>query len=272
VIAYKKAMELSYLETLRLSELERVLTEIKSEKPKGGIILEIGAGTGWQAKKMAGNGYHVEAIDIADSAYSIHRICPIINYDGNYIPFPCNHFDVVFSSNVLEHIPHVSEFQIEIKRVLKPDGIAVHVLPSASWRFWTNVAHYPFVFKTIIKTVYSKIMSIKGRGKYNEVKSNKTAKMKHVSKKELIKNALCCQRHGEIGNALSELYYFSRYRWSELFRHTGWKIKNCFSTNLFYTGHIIFGPSISIRLRQILSCLLGSSCHVFVLIKGETTP
>jgi ubiquinone/menaquinone biosynthesis C-methylase UbiE len=266
------AYELSYLETLRLSELERVLTEIKSEKPKGGIILEIGAGTGWQAKKITENGYHVKAIDIADSAYSIHRIWPIINYDGNYIPFPCNYFDVVFSSNVLEHIPHVVEFQNEIKRVLKPDGIVVHVLPSASWRFWTNVAHYPFVFKTIIKTVYPKIRSIKGHRKHNEVKSNKAPKMRHVSKKELIKNALYCQRHGAIGNALSELYYFSRYRWSELFRHTGWKIKNCFSTNLFHTGHIIFGHSISVSSRKVLSCLLGSSCHVFVLIKGRKTP
>jgi 2-polyprenyl-3-methyl-5-hydroxy-6-metoxy-1,4-benzoquinol methylase len=264
-------MELSYLETLRLSELERVLTEIKSEKPNGGIILEIGAGTGFQAKKMAENGYHIEAIDIADSIYSIHRIWQITNYDGKYIPFPCNYFDVVFSSNVLEHIIHVAEFQIEIKRVLKNDGIAVHILPSASWRFWTNVVHYPFVFKTIIKIVYSKIMPIKGRIKYNEVKSNEVTKMKCLSKKELTKNALYPHRHSEKGTAFSEIYYFSRYRWNALFKNTGWEIKNYYSTNLFYTGYMIFGPSISIRLRTFLSYLLGSSCHIFVLIKGEKT-
>ena len=269
------SMELSYLETLRLSELERVLTEIKSEKPNGSIILEIGAGAGWQAKKMAENGYHIEAIDIADSGYSVHCVWPITNYDGKHIPFSCNYFDVVFSSNVLEHILHVVEFQTEIKRVLKSDGIAVHVLPSAIWRFWTSVAHYPFVFKTIIKIVYSKIMSIKGHIKYNEAKSNKVAQMKRVSKKELTKNAknaLYSYRHGEKGTAFSELYYFSKYRWNALFKNTGWNIKNYYSTNLFYTGYMIFGPSISIRLRTLLSYILGSSCHIFVLIKEERTP
>ena len=29
--------------------------------------------------------------------------------------------------------------QKEIHRVLKPDGRAIHVLPSGSWRFWTNL-------------------------------------------------------------------------------------------------------------------------------------
>jgi len=55
------------------------------------------------------------------------------------IPFEDHAFDIVFSSNVLEHIPHVVEFQKEIQRVLKPDGIAIHVLPSSSWRVWSNM-------------------------------------------------------------------------------------------------------------------------------------
>jgi len=264
-------MELSYLEILRLSELERVLIEIKSEKPNGCAILEIGAGTGWQAKKMAENGYNVVAIDIEEHDYKTHSLWQIIRYDGKNIPFPCNYFDIVFSSNVLEHIPHIIKFQIEIKRVLKPNGIAVHVLPSASWRFWTNVAYYPFMFKIIIKVVCSKIMPIKGCKKYNRIESDKVTQTKCLSKRELIKNILWPHRHGTKGTALSELYYFSRYRWNTLFRHTGWEIKNYFSTNLFYTGYIIFGPSISIHLRQIMSYLLGSSCHVFVLMKGEKT-
>jgi hypothetical protein len=127
------------------------------------------------------------------------------------------------------------------------------------------------MFKTIIKVVCSKIMPIKGCKKYNGIESDKVTQTKCLSKRELIKNILWPHRHGTKGTALSELYYFSRYRWNTLFRHTGWKIKNYFSTNLFYTGYIVFGPSISIHLRQIMSYLLGSSCHVFVLMKGEKT-
>jgi SAM-dependent methyltransferase len=68
-------------------------------------------------------------------------VWPVTDYDGRQIPFEDGTFDVVFSSNVLEHVPHVVEFQKEIHRVLKPDGVVVHVLPSSSWRVWTSMTH-----------------------------------------------------------------------------------------------------------------------------------
>ena len=41
-------------------------------------------------------------------------------------------FDIVFSSNIMEHVQHVEEFQQEIKWALKWGGVAVHILPSGS--------------------------------------------------------------------------------------------------------------------------------------------
>jgi len=90
---------------------------------------------------MAHRGFDVSAIDLPTSNFVGQRIWNVQDYDGHTIPFPENTFDVVFSSNTLEHIPHVRAFQDEIRRVLKPDGVAIHVLPSVSWRFWTNLTH-----------------------------------------------------------------------------------------------------------------------------------
>jgi SAM-dependent methyltransferase len=104
-------------------------------------LLEIGAGAGWQAQSLKNRGYDVTAIDLPSSRYLKDRVWPITEYDGRHIPFKDNAFDIVFSSNVLEHIPHVYEFQKEIQRVVKPEGRVVHVVPSSSWRFWTNIAH-----------------------------------------------------------------------------------------------------------------------------------
>ena len=109
--------------------------------PDSGRVLEIGAGAGWQAKYLANRGYIVSAIDLPSSNYLENRIWPVIDYDGSKIPFDNNTFDVIFSSNVLEHIPNVYAFQEEIHRVLKQDGRVIHVLPSSGWRFWTNIAH-----------------------------------------------------------------------------------------------------------------------------------
>jgi SAM-dependent methyltransferase len=125
------------LEAIRRHELDVVLLLL----PDSGRVLEIGAGAGWQAKYLANRGYIVSAIDLPSSNYLENRIWPVIDYDGSKIPFDDNTFDVIFSSNVLEHIPNVYAFQEEIHRVLKQDGRVIHVLPSSSWRFWTNIAH-----------------------------------------------------------------------------------------------------------------------------------
>ncbi len=126
---------LSHLEAIRASELKEALSYF----PLEGRVLEIGAGTGWQAKALAAKGYNVSAIDVSVSNLKAERIYPIIDYDGKEIPFGNNTFDIVFSGNVLEHIEHIYEFQKEIHRVLKPNGVAIHVLPSSSWRLWSNI-------------------------------------------------------------------------------------------------------------------------------------
>lgn len=128
---------LENLEKIRLYELDIIKTFL----PPDGVILEIGAGTGWQTAILRKQGYNVIAIDINSCNYKDHQIIDIIEYDGRNIPFPDMHFNAIFSSNVLEHIKHIDEFQVEMSRVLKDDGIAIHVIPSSSWRIWTNLTH-----------------------------------------------------------------------------------------------------------------------------------
>lgn len=124
-----------HLEAIRLYELDVALNLFPSE----GKLLEIGAGTGWQAKALQNHGYDVCAIDIPSSNLRDNRIWPVTDYDGKTIPFEDNTFDIIFSSNVLEHISHIYEFQKEMHRVIKPEGIVIHILPSSSWRFWSNI-------------------------------------------------------------------------------------------------------------------------------------
>jgi 2-polyprenyl-3-methyl-5-hydroxy-6-metoxy-1,4-benzoquinol methylase len=126
---------LAHLESIRLHELSAVLELIPPESH----ILEIGAGTGWQAQALERQGHKVSAIELASSNYRDRKVWPVTEYDGEHIPYAPHSFDIVFSSNVLEHIPHVREFQREIHRVLKPTGHAIHVVPSSTWSVWTNL-------------------------------------------------------------------------------------------------------------------------------------
>ncbi len=240
----------AFRQAIRKYELEQVL----SLMPPNSTILEIGAGAGWQAKLLAERGFQVEAIDIGSSRYKAQQVWPVLEYDGKHIPFPDHVFDAVFSSNTLEHIPHVATFVDEIRRVLKPGGIAVHLMPSATWRFWTICTHYPFFPHHLKKAVRS---------------FNSRTSSTGVGKTRLLLDAmydvLIPSRHGERGNVLTELYLFSRFAWLSLFHRTGWRVKACFTNRLFYTGHGLFGALLGLRSRRFMSHLLGSACNIFVL-------
>ncbi len=263
-------MDLEHLENLRSSELSLVLNEINQEKKGELQILEIGAGSGWQAKKLSESGFSVEAIDVANSNYSQHRVWPIINYNGKDIPFEDEKFDVIFSSNVLEHIPELEVFQSEIMRVLKNDGIAIHVVPSGRWSFWTIIAHYPFFLKLVTRKIFSANTTGMERCNDNKEASSSYEDKTIISKEKFIpkiRNMMIAKRHGERGNVITEMYYFSKFWWVRFFESTGWKISKYRTNNLFYTGYSVFGSSLSVDSRKKLSVLLGASCHFFILRK-----
>jgi ubiquinone/menaquinone biosynthesis C-methylase UbiE len=48
-------------------------------------------------------------------------------------------FDLVFSSNMLEHIPDVNKCLNECRRVLSDDGLMFHFMPNRWWRFINSV-------------------------------------------------------------------------------------------------------------------------------------
>src|SRR5262249_40170445 len=119
-----------YLDEIRMLELEIIMPLF----PPGARVLELGAGTGRQALELSRRGFNVTAIDLAASAYAAHRVFPITDYDGATIPLPDTSVDVVFSSNVLEHVPDLARMHGEIRRVLAASGKCIHVLPTHAWR------------------------------------------------------------------------------------------------------------------------------------------
>ena len=139
---------LPHLDALRKAEISKVLQYLSP----GMKLLEIGAGTGRQAIELANAGFYVEAVElrsteIDSSQYAEGRVFPIVDYDGRHIPFPDHSFDIVFSSNVLEHVRDLVYMHGEIRRVLKCDGYAVHVLPTHAWRLWTLISSVPTTFQ-----------------------------------------------------------------------------------------------------------------------------
>ena len=233
---------------------------IKGYLPRSAKVLEIGAGAGWQSRKLSEDGFDVKAIDICTSKYKAIRVWPVEEYDGFTLPFPEHSFDVVFSSNVMEHISHFNAYQAELHRVLRPGGLAIHVLPSSTWRIWTTIAHYPF----LIKMVFEKLLACKDDRKGSSVvKDDVLSNRKPPS----LRNIIHAPRHGELGNVMTEIYYFSRKYWRARFINSGWDICDVLSTHIFYTGYCIMGDKLAINARKRLSKIFGSSSIIFILTK-----
>lgn len=253
-------MDNEYLATLRRNELESVLALLAKHGVRGGRLLEIGAGTGEQARALSARGYDVTAIDLEGSRYASDRVWPVIDYDGSVFPFEDNSFDIVFSSNVLEHVAHTEHMQREISRVLVPDGIVVHVLPSAAWRVLTMLVHYPW----LVKVTAQAILGRRGSGRAAPGAEERSGRFGGV-RAALWRRVLYANRHGEHGNALNEAFYFRRARWVRVFTLNGFRVVGLIPSGFLYSGYALFGHHLSIPVRKRMAALFGSACHVFVL-------
>jgi SAM-dependent methyltransferase len=242
---------LDLLNRIRTAEIETIVARF----PAGGRVLEIGAGTGRQALEVRRLGYEVEAIEIPDSNYNQDRLFPITDYDGRHIPFPDATFDVVFSSNVLEHVRDLEQLEDEIKRVLRPGGICVHVLPTHRWRFWTTLSAFPAAFQ---KVAAMRADPGRARGITGFVALLGRALRTLLS-------PFFPTRHGERGNAFSELWLFHPRRWRRHFRAAGFEILRDDPMGLHYTGHLVLGDRRSIEQRREMANRYGSACHLFEL-------
>lgn len=251
---------LRMLDLIRTQELELAMRHfpVPSTAKRPYKVLEIGAGTGKQAAQIRDAGYDVLAIDLAQSHYRRVRVHDVLEYDGKTIPMRNQTADVIFSSNVLEHVAHIDELLAETRRVLARGGVAIHVLPSATCRLWSLPAHYVWLLERLYRRWFPERLPTASHSSSIDV----PRKPRNIS--EWL-STLFPTRHGERGSAVTELWYFSRPWWYSTFQKNGFIVKKMEPNRLFYTMSNSLGDRISIRARTRLSRYLGSSCTIYVL-------
>lgn len=199
----------------------------------------------------------MRSIDVTSPSYGALYF-PVEAYDGNTIPYRDKAFDIVFSSNVLEHVHDLDAALRESQRVLKPDGLAIHILPTPAWRLWTSIAHYGYLVRRILNA---------GRPVGDGSVPSLTEKTRSRGMLYAIGRILVAGPHGNYPNALSELYYFSERRWLTVFRRVGFRVIEAKTSNIFYTGYGLL-PGLSLRSRKSMSNYLGAATRIYVLRKA----
>lgn len=103
------------------------LAAVVGENPS--TFLDVGCGTGAFARQVvdALPGCRVQALDLSDAMVAQARAAGVDAQvgDAQQMPFPADSFDVVASLWMLYHVPDVDRAVAELRRVLRPGGLAV---------------------------------------------------------------------------------------------------------------------------------------------------
>ncbi|WKZ56985.1 MAG: class I SAM-dependent methyltransferase [Bdellovibrionota bacterium] len=244
---------------IRFAELALMRDWIKPQDS----VLEIGGSTGFQSHFLRRWCREVVAIDIASREKS-ESFAPVIEYDGSHIPFPDQSFDVVCSSLTLpmledrEALPRLIR---EMQRVLKDDGVTVHLVPTPMWSVWSALFHPVVMLERAFRRVIgrSKIAS-----KASFTSSGSSARNERGSRWSV--GILFRPPIGERRSVLHELLSYRRNAWIHAFETQGFEVIAFDPGRLFYTGQLRFGM-LPMVVRRGLSHLLGSSTCVLAAKK-----
>jgi len=110
-----------------------LIEELYETRNAGSIkVLDFGCGSGNLVKELAAIGYDSYGCDIEASWNSENLDATrlrLIQRNPYRLLYPDSTFDVVISKSVLEHAKNKHTCFLEIRRVLRPGGCAIHLFP-----------------------------------------------------------------------------------------------------------------------------------------------
>jgi ubiquinone/menaquinone biosynthesis C-methylase UbiE len=241
---------------IRQAEMDSVLAAFSS-RLRDKDLLEIGSGTGQQLGIFREICRSVVGVELSNCQYSHGP--EVMEYDGNVLPFPDASFDVVFSSHVLEHLTNDQKIHSEMRRVLRPGGFSIHVVPVHGSKFYTFLTHYPATARRLQHKFLSKKQAgpEDGHGIAPQVKRSLAAK---------IFDLICLPRHGEYGNRISELFLMRPAAWKKRLEVLGWQVTSQKKIELAYSGYGLLGTRLGVVHRQRMAQFLIPTTMIFELV------
>ena len=117
---------------------------------KGQIFLEPGCGRGEFLNEFNKLGLKCHGIDLSQHAGSMldKKVDVIKGFDleNDKWPYPDNFFDIIYNKSLLEHLNNPDKFLIEARRVLKPNGKILCLVPD--WETNYKIYFDDFTHKT----------------------------------------------------------------------------------------------------------------------------
>ncbi|MBA3959128.1 MAG: class I SAM-dependent methyltransferase [Chloroflexi bacterium] len=111
---------------------------------EGARVLDIGCGIGTYVRRFRQFSDEVHGIEVEpERVEEASRELPdIVCAKGEALPYPDDHFDLVFANEVIEHVDDDRKTTQEAVRVTKPGGHIVYFAPNRLYPFETHGAYF----------------------------------------------------------------------------------------------------------------------------------
>lgn len=261
---------------VRQQEFDAVKPWLKQKLVDQARVLEVGGGNGLLAGRLAEMGFDVISIDPEPREPSYF---PVARGDCTRLEFEDGAFDVIFSSNVLEHVDDLGAALAEMRRVLKEGGIMVHTMPT----------HYATIFTLLVQPVgyFIKIglmisygfkfaaFALAGAVKLSTAGSTaaKGSRRHPQLNKRNIKDAVKMANpvrlfiswpHGTSPNCFTELRDWKPQAWCRRFEQAGFKVQAVLAMPLAYSRHAVL-PFRFVKIRRRLAENSKSACAAYLI-------
>jgi len=244
---YKQALkEAMFLEPWQGHYLSRkVEAEILSHKfdfKPDYIGLEIGCGNAFQSILLASLTKRIFATDLCMENSCTHSLginkakalidklniknVTLVSCSGAGLPFSDNYFDFVFSSSALEHMDNKDIALKEMKRVLKPGGRLIAIVPNHMPSLYAFAHVYLYFLARIVRLFF------KSGNKFNKTGGSEQASLLARFRKNHPSFPMP-EPHGSYRNVFHELFSQLPFNWERMFRKNGFAVKNSFGVCLF---------------------------------------
>jgi SAM-dependent methyltransferase len=205
--------------SLRERAIRRVLAELGPLDFERG--LEIGAGDGTESTVLAPLTGLLVATEYR-TGWLVRPRAANVRFavaDAEALPFAAASFDLVFSSHVLEHLPDLPRALAEMRRVLRPAGRMVHVVPTRFWKLLDLALFYPSQAVHVLETC------VFGRGARPPARTSDGRRSNpKLRPTGWLRRSLWPPVHGVSASNLEELRAFGRQAWRECFVAAGFEV------------------------------------------------
>ena len=250
------------------------------------VGLELGAGDGFQSHLLA---RHVGKLVASDLNPAIleqqgdqtieYRVC---DAEAVGSVFNEGEFDLVFSSNLLEHLPDLGKALRGIHHVLRDDGITIHILPNLWWKLSQILLYLPNRLVRFVERVTDREWR---RGKLQRVRGRVSGQVDGCGygadgepfwlnpkterrPRSFLARLFLPDPHGISSGHLAEFRAFGAARWKAEFSDAGLEVI------AVKKGSVLSAYVFGLDAVGLLLERLGiSTAYIYIAVKkGQTSP